>query len=330
MASAVPVIDIAPWRAGAAADKDAVARAFDAACTTIGFVVVSGHGVDPALIDRAFAVMTRFFDLPLEQKLTVRPVSPVYRGFMPIAKQGLAASLDNVTPPDLFERFSLGRVDVPDDPYHRSRKTTFFADNVWSPAVPEMAAVMSDYYRAMERLAGTLMRIFAAALGLDETFFDDKINRHITSLCINHYPAQETEPLPGQLRAGAHSDYGSLTILAPTDAPGGLQVLAKDGTWQDVAPVPGAFIVNLGDLMAQWTNDRWVSTMHRVVNPPRERAAESRRLSIVFFHQPNDDAVIECLPSCTGPGNPPKYAPVTSGAHLLTKVRKQMVKEQAA
>jgi isopenicillin N synthase-like dioxygenase len=163
------------------------------------------------------------------------------------------------------------------------------------------------------------MRLFAMALELPEAYFDASINRHISRLRVRNYPALQTAPEPGQLRAGPHSDYGSLTILKTEDRPGGLQVAGKAGEWQDVPHVPGSFVVNIGDMMARWTNDRWVSTLHRVANPPPELAAHSRRQSLVFFHNPNYDAVVECLPGCSDAGTPPKYAPTTSGGHLREK-----------
>jgi len=124
------------------------------------------------------------------------------------------------------------------------------------------------------------------------------------------------------LRAGAHTDYGSLTIVKPDGAEGGLQVRAKDGSWLDVPHVPDAFVVNLGDLMAEWTNDRWVSTLHRVVNPSRAAGAAARRLSMAFFHQPNYDAVIQCLPTCADADRPPRYRTTTSGEHVWMKINK--------
>ena len=128
-------------------------------------------------------------------------------------------------------------------------------------------------------------------------------------------------PKPGQLRAGAHSDYGSLTILLPQTGSGGLQILSPSGRWVDVPPVPGAFIINIGDLMAQWTNDRWVSTLHRVINPDLVAGQSSRRQSFAFFHQPNWFAEIACIEECLPAGDKPKYQPVLSGPYLMGKFK---------
>ena len=144
------------------------------------------------------------------------------------------------------------------------------------------------------------MDLFALALGLDEDFFVDKIDRPVSSMRAVHYPSLGTPPLAGQLRTGAHSDYGSITILQTDDADGCLQVKTHSGSWIDVISPDGAFVVNLGDLMSRWTNDRWISTLHRVAAPP---AGDSgARLSLVFFGQPNYDIVIKCLPICRRPG----------------------------
>jgi isopenicillin N synthase-like dioxygenase len=159
------------------------------------------------------------------------------------------------------------------------------------------------------------MRQFALALSLDEHWFDDKVDKHISTLQLSNYPDQKIPPQLGQLRASAHSDWGSLTILKTEDRPGGLEVCTDDGAWRPVPFVPDTFIVNIGDLMARWTDDRWVSTLHRVVNPPEEKAHDSRRLSLVFFHQPNYDAVIRQI----RPGAP-KYEPITSGDYLRMRI----------
>ena len=327
--SPVPIIDISGYRSGALADKLRVAHAIDEACRAIGFLVVSGHGVPEAAVERADRATRAFFDLPLASKSRYAPgASGAYRGYHALESNAIAYSLDDrAAPPDLLERYSMGRVEIdPADPYYSRNEMarSAFAPNVWPTELPDFAPAMIDYYRAMERLALDLMRLFALALGLDEHWFDDKVDKHMTHLVVQNYPDQETPPRPGQLRCGAHSDYGSMTILKTENKPGGLEVRAADGQWKPVQAVPGAFIVNLGDLMAQWTNDRWVSTMHRVVNPPRDKIAGTRRQSLIFFHQPNYDAAIECLPNCLDGGRA-KYKPTTSGEHLYMKMTKQIV-----
>jgi isopenicillin N synthase-like dioxygenase len=317
-------IDIGPFIHGDAAARQRVARAVDEACAETGFLVISGHGVPEDLVERVRSLARQYFDLPPEEKLRVKMPPDRYRGYSPLGGEALASSLDNPTPPDLKELFSIGPVDGANDDYHRfSQPPNCFAENLWPERPAGFRATWEAYYREMEQLAGVLMRIFAVGLGLEERYFDDKIDRHITCFNATHYPALKAPPLPGQLRAGAHSDYGSLTILKAEDAPGGLQVQDKSGAWIDVAPTPGTFIVNLGDLMAEWTNDRWVSTMHRVVTPPLDAGERGRRLSLVFFHQPNYDAVIECLPTCRDANRPARYGRITSGEHLYGKVAKQ-------
>ncbi|HEV8440459.1 MAG TPA: 2-oxoglutarate and iron-dependent oxygenase domain-containing protein [Methylomirabilota bacterium] len=322
--TAVPVIDIAPFVAGSPAQQATVAQSVGRACADIGFFSIVGHGVPAALVARMHDVSRAFFDLPLADKLAVRRPRPEQsRGYIGVGDEHLAHSLDNASATDLKEFFAIGPVDVPDTEYHR-RPGAYpsFAPNIW----PERPAAFRDtwtgYYRAMERLAATIMRLFAVALELPEGFFGKSTDRHISGLRVLNYPEQPAPPLPGQLRAGPHTDYGAVTILESPHAPGGLQVLNRRREWIDVVTVPGAFVLNIGDLMMRWTNDRWISTLHRVVNPPPESAPGSRRQSIVFFHQPNYDAVIECLPGCCGPDNPPRYEPVTSGAHRLQKFLK--------
>jgi len=325
----VPVIDLGPFLDGS--DRAGVASAIGRACEDLGFLVIGGHGVAPEVIERAVAASLDFFHLPDDEKARYRPQhSWFFRGYEALGGSALARSLDHETPPDLCELFRLRRFDPP-APVPTSGEAGlsavdhdyFFGPNIWPEHPVEMRAALLGYYAALERLAADLMRAFALALGLPEGWFEPYIDRHITNLCVNWYPPQAHPPRPGQLRRGAHSDYGSMTILHQDDAPGGLQVLTKSGEWADVPHRPGTFVVNIGDLMARWTNDRWVSTMHRVVNPPTEVAGRER-VSIPFFHQPNFDAVITCLPGCSGPGNPPRYGPVTSGEWVLGKTRKQV------
>ncbi|MCP5271125.1 MAG: isopenicillin N synthase family oxygenase [Burkholderiaceae bacterium] len=320
----VPVIDLSPLRGGDAAARAALAREVDRACRDIGFLVIAGHGVDPALIERTRAVSRAFFALPLDEKRRVaRPAPHVTRGYIGLHEESLARSRDpQAYGSDLNESLMIGPVDPPPPAVAESGRA-HFAPNLWPERPAELRAVWSDYYRAMGALAADLMRLFALALDLPETFFDARIDHHISRLRVRLYPTPATPPEPGQIRAGAHSDYGSLTLLATEDKPGGLQVCNAEGRWRDVPIVPGTFIVNLGELMARWTNHRWVSTLHRVVNPPIGALAsgiDTSRLSLVFFHNPNHDAVIECLDRSA----PAIYPPTTSGEHL----RRQFVATQ--
>ena len=321
MLTEVPVIDIAPFLAGSPGDKRAVAREIDRACTDIGFFTIVGHGVPGDLVSRMLEVTKAFFDLPLEDKLRVRqPVPEQSRGYLGVGMENLSYSRDDRSTADLKELFAIGPVDVPDRPYFtRPEAYPSFAPNIWPEQPTDFRAVWTAYYRVLERVTLRMMGMLAMALQLPETYFGPFIDKHVTPIRANHYPEQTTPPHPGQLRAGAHTDYGALTILLPENVPGGLQVQNRRGEFSDVEAPPGSFVCNLGDLMQRWTNDRWRSTMHRVVNPPIDRAAGNRRVSIAYFHQPNYDAVIECLPTCTGPGNPPRYPPVSSSEHRLRK-----------
>lgn len=301
--AAVPVIDIGPFDdvGGRAAVVEQVRRA----CEDVGFLVVTGHGISPDLLARMGSVSRAFFDLP-------EPVKAVHRHpergarYVPLRSESVAASLDLATPPDLKEAYSIYRLDTRE----------------WPSEPAAMQETWQEYYRALAGLAARMMRIFALALDLDEHWFDDKIDRADASLWASNYPAQHEAPQPGQLRAGPHTDYDTLTLLKVEDAPGGLQVEVEPGLWADVPFVAGSYVVNIGDLMARWTNDRWRSTMHRVANPPPGSGPAARRQSIVFFHKPNDDAVITPLPTCVGPEGP-RYGPVLAGEYMAEKGRKQ-------
>ena len=167
----------------------------------------------------------------------------------------------------------------------------------------------------MERLIHDLGRIAATALDLPENWFEDKLDKHVTAIRLNYYPLLAGGPPPGQIRAGEHTDYGFLTILMGEDEAGGLQVRTRKGDWIDVETLPEFFVINIGDLLMRWTNDTWLSNMHRVVNPPENSKPTRGRLSVGFFTQPNYDTPIECIPTCAGADNPPKYEPVVSGKY---------------
>ena len=329
--SAIPVIDIGPYRASDPAGTRRVSEAVGAACEQIGFLVIEGHGVPDALVRRAFDVSRAFFDLTLPEKLALRSDDPgIPRGYSALASKSLGRTYGLDAPPDLREQFFMGPLDDWAEHFRGiPGATKVYAPNVWPRQPAAFQEVFTDYYRVLERLARDLMRIFALALGLAETWFDGAIDRHFSTCPSNLYPELSGEPLPGQLRAGPHTDFGSLTILAVNDAPGGLQVLFPDGVWRDVRPGSGQFVVNLGDMMERWTNDRWKSTVHRVINPPRAQTTSSRRQTIGFFLHPNYDARVACLPTCTDPDHPPRHAPILAGEHMLAKLERRETRPAA-
>jgi isopenicillin N synthase-like dioxygenase len=331
-AEAVPIINVGPFLANDPEGRRSVPKAVARACEEIGFFTIVGHGVDPDLIAAATGAARAFFDLPPSEKMLARSAdAAVSRGYRGIGNEGLAGTRADQTPPDLKEVFHLGPPDFPPDAYHLAPTARpHFVENVWPASPAAFRSAVTAYYRATEKLGADLMRIFALALDLPEQFFADKIDKHISALRIIMYPEQPRTPLPGQLRAGAHSDYGTLTILLGENQPGSLQVYTRAGQWTDVLIPPQSFVINIGDLMMRWTNDRWVSTLHRVVNPPEPVAARARRLSLVFFHHPNYDADVACIPTCADAANPPRYPSVKAGPYRSDKYAQANIKPTAA
>ena len=316
----VPLIDLTPARWGSHHDRRHVVEQIDAACREIGFFTITGHGVPDHIVDDLRRVAHAFFALPAAQKCAAsHSITGTNRGYHPVGGEALAAANDEAAPPDLKEFFHVGPVEVTDDPYYTSAVgRQHFLPNIW-PGTPggfEQAATV--YYRAMSALIRFLMRLAALALGVAEDFFDNKIDRSIGTMRLNYYPAQALPPRSGQLRASAHTDYGGFTILSGEDVPGGLQVQTRHGQWIDVQTTPMHFVVNIGDLLMRWTNDRWLSNLHRVVNPPLGDGPSRPRLSIAFFNHPNYDVLIECL----APPGEAKHVPVLSGEYRNLKYTK--------
>jgi isopenicillin N synthase-like dioxygenase len=284
-------------------------------CENIGFFLVRGHGVPVSLVNDMVDTSRRFFDLSVEQKMAVAAKPGADRGYRALGAGKLGDATGRAVAPDLRENYFIGPPDLPAG----KESAGFFSPNVWPEALPEMAEVCTSYYKAMTRLADHLLMLSALALSLPQDYFEDYNNAPISQLTMVNYPEQRDVPGETQFRASEHTDFGALTLLLAEDKPGGLQVLQRDGTWLNVAPPePSCYIVNIGDLMARWTNNRWKSTVHRVVNPPRDKAMVSRRQSIVFFHHPNEDANIECLPTCVN--GAALYEPTTPGRHLREKL----------
>ena len=321
----IPIIDLAPYFEGSHDGKRRVAGEINRACEDIGFFVITGHGVDPEICRSANAAAREFFDLPVAEKLKIGQTSdPANRGYEALATEILSATIGKITPPDLKESFSLGPLNPPDDPYyHTGAAAPHYAPNMWPERPNHFRKAIESYADAMEILGRDLHRLTAIAFDLPEDFFEPKLNNPFYIFRALNYPDQPDEPETEQLRAGEHSDYDNLTICLIEDKPGGLQARNTEGAWVDVPEMPGGFVVNIGDLMMRWTNDRWKSTRHRVINPPRDRANDSRRISMCFFVEPNHDAVIECLPTCHGADEPIKYQPVTAGDYMIEKFARQ-------
>jgi isopenicillin N synthase-like dioxygenase len=312
MSSDLPVIDLEPLRepqVSAAVRRD-IARQVASACEETGFFAVTGHGVPRAVIAKLVAQSYAFFDLPLAEKLAVRRPRPEQnRGYIAPGEERLARLRGDETPPDLKELYTIGPFDLPDTPYYAGPAAyPSFAPNLWPRRPVGLRPALQAYWHELDRVARILCRIFAEALELPPEFFDQKTDKHISQLRIMHYPPPKAVPLPGQLRAGAHSDLGMMTLLYSDNDIGGLEVMNRAGRWVRVPVIDNAFTVNLGDLMMRWTNDRWRSTLHRVINPPEAASDCSRRLSIGMFFIPNYDALVAPI---AGDGDIPKYPPIT-------------------
>jgi len=295
---AIPVVDLA------SAPPAVLAQRIDAALRGTGFFALTGHEVPADVVGAAFDAGHRFFALPEGVKARWHiDLQRGQRGFDPVGWQ----ALDPAQPPDLKESFYTG--------------VEAIAANAWpdETLVPGFRAACERYAAAMDALARRLMGLFEVALQLPAGHFDAFMRHPTCTTRLLHYPPQPAAAAPGQIGCGAHTDWGALTLLAQDDA-GGLQVRVN-GQWTDVAPQPGAFVVNVGDMMQRWTNDRWPSTVHRVIH----RASGRHRWSIAYFFDLDAEASIVPLPGCVSATRPPRYAPITAGEHLAEMLRRTTV-----
>ncbi|GAA0251343.1 isopenicillin N synthase family dioxygenase [Cryptosporangium japonicum] len=319
----VPAVDIGPYvepEQFTDADRAAVARAMDEACSTVGFVQVLGHGVPPSVIAGLADAADAFFGLDPDAKRAYQLPPDVNRGYTPPKSESLSLSLGVESASkmnDFFEAFNVGTaasefpgLDLPESDY---------SENVWPSA--QFRASVWAYYAEAGRVAHVLTRVFADALGLPSDFFEQFTDHSLDVMRMNNYALPPgTVDLDGDLTGmGEHTDYGIVTVLW-ADQVAGLQVLGADGAWHDVRPADGALLVNLGDLTAQWTNDRWRSTLHRV-KPPIVDGTIERRRSAAYFHDGNVDALIETISTCVDEDHPAAYRPVTVGEHINAKLR---------
>ncbi|MFI6168320.1 isopenicillin N synthase family dioxygenase [Nocardia sp. NPDC051052] len=292
MKHVIPVIDLSTR--DRTDGRKSIAAAIDQACSDSGFFVIVGHGVPQELVDRTYATTAAMFASSDEEKETIAN-RPGFGGLF--RTTNAARTRDRESPPDLAELFGVHvKGDLPD--YERAKLGDEWLPartaNLWPKKPAEFRSTWNEYIGAMTGLSAELLHLMALGLGLHEDYFDDRFVDHMSSLSANYYYPQIEAPLPGQLRRGPHSDWSALTVLYQDNDIGGLEVLGKSDEWCDVPAIPGSFVVNIGDVMARWTGGRWVSAMHRVVNP--ERGHRSSRISIPFFYQSGPGAPFEPVP----------------------------------
>ena len=297
----IPVLDFGRFTSGR--DREGFVADLGAAARGPGFFLLTGHGVDPALQTRVFDQADRFFGLPAARKREVSILkTPHYRGW---AHDGLESLDETSGLTDRKESFNIG-FDLPADDARVLAGEPFRGVNQW-PDLPEFRETMRAYYDAALALGVRLCRAVALDLGLAEDHFDHAFHEPLAALRLLHYPT--ASGAEGEIGAGAHSDYGVVTLLM-TDGEPGLQVRPRDGDWTDVPHVAGAYVVNIGDCLMRWTNDIYASTPHRVLPPKRQRR------SVAMFVEANPDTVIAALPG-TGA---PKYAPIRAADYLTSRL----------
>lgn len=305
--ASLPIIDVSGLSSRDAAERGSVVQAIHGACLDNGFFYIRDHGIPQGLIDAVFAESRAFFDQPEPLKQEVAKTNSFCnRGWEPLKAQALEPG----APPDLKENFYLGR-DLPlDHPAVVARKFNH-GPNQWPAGMLGFRPTMRAYYEAMLDLSERIMGALAIALNLSAGQQEAFLREPMATLRLLHYPPQPPDAEAGQKGVGAHTDFGVLTFLLQ-DGNGGLQVEdPKTGAWFDVLPIPGTYVVNLGDTLARWTNDRYRSTLHRVIN-----TSGRERYSIPFFFNGNPDFLVECLPGCLAPGETARYKPNTVAGHM--------------
>ena len=317
-ATAIPVVDLLGSFSSIREERRKVAWEIHRACRETGFFYVSHHRVPQALIDAQFDWARRFFALPLEKKLALEMKnSPSTAGYEPIGGQILDSqdATAEKAPPDLKESFYIAMELPAEHPWAR-KKIRSFGHNQW-PDLPGFKEQMLAYQAAVRELGERLLAMLALSLELPEDFFVPFYDMPGTTLRLLRYPPHPAAALANQLGAGAHTDWGGITLLAQDDL-GGLEVRNTANEWIQATPVPGTFVVNLGDLMQRWTNGVYRFNMHRVKNNSSSRD----RYSIPFFYSPRPDSRIECMATCTDSANPPRFAACTAAEHTYEMFRR--------
>jgi isopenicillin N synthase-like dioxygenase len=308
----LPVIDLSPFVADRGRDeRRAVASALREACIDIGFFYLTGHGIAQQDFDDVIAMGHRFFALPLAEKMKLHSNRSAARlGYRGMGGPNPEANPDQV--PDIKERFHMSREVLPGEPEEGRRNAGL---SLWpdEAVIPGFADLMRKHIRERCAVAQHLARAFALSLDLPDSYFDETYRYLSGNLVLNYYPAIDPATLrEAQWSFSPHSDYNAFTLLYQ-DSRGGLQVLNAVGEWIDAPPIPGTMVVNIGDLFQTWTNDLYGSTLHRVFN-----TSPDARISVPLFASPNGATIVQCLETCAGPGNPPRYEPVQAEAYVKT------------
>lgn len=304
----IPTLDLhGAMQPGGARSAEAAAQMRSAAMRS-GFFYVSGHGIPAMQVQRMFTSAQTFFELPTEAKQAVSlHRSPSMRGYEGLGDQ----QLDAHARPDLKESFYCG-IDYADDhPYVRKGHHSY-GPNQWPVELPSMALQSRQYIEAMLGLCQRLMQLLAISLDLPEAYFDATHGSPMVTLRLLRYPPQPSDADDQTYGAGAHTDWGAITVLAQ-DHHGGLEVCMPDGSWAPAPPQAGTFVVNLGDMIPRWTNGRYLSNPHRVRNL---NSGGHARHSIPFFYSPDYEARVEPVETCISRDEPPRFDACTVGEHL--------------
>jgi len=282
---------------------------------TIGFAYLVDHGISVALIEDAFAASRDFHASPQGLKETLA-INEFHRGYMGLATSTIVtSSVARVTKPNLSESLMIMHELAPDDPDRLLRKP-LQGPNQWPGWLPRLQPTIEAYVSALEKLARRLVGLIAIGLDMPEGALDSYFRKPTTFLRLLRYPPHPAEGPDGQFGSAPHTDYGIITILAQ-DQRGGLQVRPRNSGWIDAPPLPASLVLNVGDMLERWTNGRFVSTPHRVVN-----RSTGDRYSIPYFFDTAMDEVIECLPSCTDAAHPPRHGPVRYGDYLMDRLER--------
>lgn len=306
----IPVIDFAPFLEGSDSGKQKVATAIREAAERIGFFYVRNAPVQSASVRDAFAATRDFFALPHAQKMEVA-INRSHRGFMPIGNGTYGPDVK----PNLNESFLMG-LDLPANDPDVIAGTPMHGANQWLSCMAHQKRAYHAYFDELMGFGRLLLRASARALSLPETFFEQAYAKPMPFIRAVYYPTQRADRDANEFGSARHTDNGCLTLLAQDDT-GGLQVQRRDGSWIDAPPIADTFVINIGDMLMRWTNDRWVSTPHRVVN-----ISGQNRYSMPFFFNPSFDTRVECIDSCLRPGEQPRYEPITWGEYFTAKFDK--------